>query len=242
PQLAGGLPPGLPPRRGGPRPAPGRHHQLQLRPHPALPAALPQHAPPDLSQRVASGRLPLGHHGPGLHALSGARRCSCPHLWSPDGHRGARAGLRGHDALAGASPMSGATLGEALAGGASAPEGVQAADWANARAVLAGEGDSRALDVELALATLEAAVLGRLPGPGEKLGGAPRKEVAKAARRALSRLRSAGVAVTEPERTGSSASEPAAAPETLPAFVTLPDGTGQRALLVATPRRGAIEL
>ena len=137
--------------------------------------------------------------------------------------------------------MTPAALGEALVRGANAPEGVQAADWENARAVLAGAGDAATLPHELVLATLEAAVVGRSPAAAERLSGDARKDVAKAARRALYRLRSAGVAVSEPERAAAaSSSEPA--PETLPAFITLPDGTGQRALLVAQPRRGAIEL
>jgi hypothetical protein len=119
---------------------------------------------------------------------------------------------------------------------------VAAADWENARAVLTGAGDPTALSVELALGVLEAAVIGRMAHPAERLSSDPRKQVAKAARRAVYRLRSAGVALTEPERTTVAAPEPAAAPESLPAFVTLPDGTGQRALLVAQPRRGAVEL
>jgi hypothetical protein len=139
--------------------------------------------------------------------------------------------------------MTPVALGEALVRGAEVPEGVQATDWENARAVLAGAGDAASLPRDLALAILEAAVLGRSPGAAERLSGDARKDVAKAARRALYRLRSAGVAVSEPERAAAvSSSEGEPSPETLPAFITLPDGTGQRALLVAQPRRGAIEL
>ena len=139
--------------------------------------------------------------------------------------------------------MTPAALGEALVRGGEAPEGVKAADWENARAVLSGAGDAASLPQDLALATLEAAVLDRKPTAAERLSGEARKNVAKAARRALYRLRSAGVEVAEPEPTGATSPvAPEPVPEALPAFITLPDGTGQRALLVAQPRRGAIEL
>ena len=137
--------------------------------------------------------------------------------------------------------MTTGAVGGALVSGAAAPEGVRDADWENARAVLDGAGDPAGLSVSLALAVLEAAVLRKLSEPAERLSADSRKDVAKAARRALYRLRSAGVAVPEAERAAAPSAEPAA-PEALPAFITLPDGTGQRALLVAQPRRGAIEL
>lgn len=138
--------------------------------------------------------------------------------------------------------MTTAAVGEALASGAAAPEGVSEAEWENARAVLGDAGDPAGLSVALALAVLEAAVTRKMPEAAERLSTDSRKDVAKAARRALYRLRSAGVAVPEPERAAPPPAEPAASPEALPAFITLPDGTGQRALLVAQPRRGGIEL
>jgi hypothetical protein len=68
--------------------------------------------------------------------------------------------------------------------------------------------------------------------------------VAKAARRALYRLRSAGVAVTErtrlPEPPAPSPGPPGA--ESLDGFASLPDGTGQRGLLLARPMRGGVEV
>lgn len=138
--------------------------------------------------------------------------------------------------------MTPIALGEALVRGASAPEGVDDAEWANALAVLAGSGEPAALSPELALGIVEAAVLGRAAGPAERLSEDSRKAVAKAARRALYRLRSAGVALPEPGRAAPTPLDSAPVPEALPAFVTLPDGTGQRALLVAQPRRGGLEL
>src|SRR4030095_9233763 len=81
-------------------------------------------------------------------------------------------------------------------------------------------------------------------GPAEQLSSAGDREVAKAARRALYRLRSAGVPVTPPERAPARVS-PSTDPDpqpTLPAFVSLPDGTGQRGVLLARPVRGGVEL
>jgi len=135
-------------------------------------------------------------------------------------------------------------LAQALRGGEAAPEGVLGRDWDNARQVLAGQGEAAALPPALALAVLEVAVDNRTPGPAERLSSAGDREVAKAARRALYRLRSAGVAVTPPERAPARVS-PSAEPEpqpTLPAFVSLPDGTGQRGVLLARPVRGGVEL
>jgi hypothetical protein len=135
-------------------------------------------------------------------------------------------------------------LAQALRGGEAAPEGVLGSDWDNARQVLAGQADAAALPSALALAVLEVAVANRTPGPAERLSGSADREVAKAARRALYRLRSAGVAIPPPERVAAR-SLPAAKPEpdpALPAFVSLPDGSGQRGALLARPMKGGVEL
>lgn len=140
--------------------------------------------------------------------------------------------------------MNTSELAEALRAGEAAPESVLGEDWLLAARVLAGEADQTgALPAELALAVLEAAVALRRTGPAETLSSSADREVAKAARRALYRLRSAGVAIPERAR----APEPAApAPpspvEALPGFSSLPDGTGQRALLLARPVRGGVEV
>jgi hypothetical protein len=144
--------------------------------------------------------------------------------------------------------MSIEELAQALRGGEGAPDNVLGEDWELARRVLNGAAaDPGALPAELALAVLEAGVALRRAAPAELLAASPDREVAKAARRALYRLRSAGIAVTERPR----ASEPppadvsaAAAPasESLPGFASLPDGTGQRALLLAQPIRGGVEV
>jgi hypothetical protein len=136
-------------------------------------------------------------------------------------------------------------LTEALRGGEAAPEGVLGEDWDLARKLLDGElVDPGALPAELALAVLDAAVAMKRPGPAESLGTSPDRDVAKAARRALYRLRSAGVAVTERSRPAEPASpaEPESGTESLPGFASLPDGTGQRALLLARPVRGGVEV
>ncbi len=135
-------------------------------------------------------------------------------------------------------------LAEALRAGESAPESVLGEDWERARALLeGGDADGTDLPAELALAVLEAAVALRRAAPAEKLAMHPDREVAKAARRALYQLRSAGVQVAERGR-APEAPPPAApaAPEALQAFASLPDGTGQRALLIARPVRGGVEV
>ena len=135
-------------------------------------------------------------------------------------------------------------LAEALRAGGPAPESVPGDDWDLARRLLdaevqgAGEPPS-----DLALAVLEAAVALRRPRPAELLSTHRNREVAKAARRALYRLRSAGVEVSEPGRPGPLPAPSAAAVlESLPGFASLPDGTGQRALLLAQPVRGGVEV
>jgi hypothetical protein len=135
-------------------------------------------------------------------------------------------------------------LAEALRAGAPAPESVLGEDWDVARRLLDGEGESAdEIPPELALAVLEAAVALRKPRPAELLSTHGDREVAKAARRALYQLRSAGVAVSEPGRPGPApvAAAPVAA-ESLPGFASLPDGTGQRALILAQPVRGGVEV
>jgi hypothetical protein len=135
-------------------------------------------------------------------------------------------------------------LTEALRGGESTPESVLGEDWERARRLLDGEAiDPAALPADLALAVLEAAVAMKRPGPAELLGTSPDREVAKAARRALYRLRSAGVAVTERRPEATPPAQPASgAAEPLLGFASLPDGTGQRALLLAQPVRGGVEV
>jgi len=136
-------------------------------------------------------------------------------------------------------------LAEALRAGESAPESVLGEDWERARALLEGRGrDATDLPAELALAALEAAVAMRRSGPAEKLSMHPDREVAKAARRALYRLRSAGIPV--PERVRAPDTSPPPPPPAvagpLQGFATLPDGTGQRAMLLAQPVRGGVEV
>jgi len=132
----------------------------------------------------------------------------------------------------------------ALRGGEAAPEGVLGEDWEIARGMLERDGeDPGALPAELALAVIEAAVAVRRPGPVELLAGSQDREVAKAARRALYRLRSAGVAMTERARSAQAPTPvPAPVAEALGGFASLPDGTGQRAVLLGRPVRGGVEV
>jgi hypothetical protein len=84
-------------------------------------------------------------------------------------------------------------LAEALRAGESAPESVLGEDWALARRLLDGElADPGVLPDELALAVLAASVTLRRSAPAELLSTSRDREVAKAARRAVYRLRSAG--------------------------------------------------
>lgn len=135
-------------------------------------------------------------------------------------------------------------LAEALRGGESAPENVLGEDWEPAQRLLAGETvDAGALPAELAIAVLEASVAMRRAGPAEQLSASSDREVAKAARRALYRLRSAGVAIAEPQKAAEPPPTATATPaESLSGFASLPDGTGQRALLLAQPVRGGVEV
>ena len=136
-------------------------------------------------------------------------------------------------------------LAEALRAGQSTPESVLGEDWELARRLLDGESVAPdALPPELALAVLEAAVGLRRPGPAEVLSASPDREVAKAGRRALYRLRSAGVAMTERARPpeAPAPTPPGSGTESLPGFASLPDGSGQRALLLARPVRGGVEV
>jgi hypothetical protein len=144
--------------------------------------------------------------------------------------------------------MSIEELSQALRAGEGAPENVLKDDWELAQRTLDGAAaDPGALPAQLALAVVEAGVALRRPAPVELLSASPDREVAKAARRALYRLRSAGIAVTErPRRSESLPADSPAAParvtESLPGFASLPDGTGQRALLLAQPIRGGVEV
>ena len=102
-------PPGVSPRRGGAGATARRHQQLQLRPHAALPLALPGRAPAQLPFRVAPGRLSLGKHGPGLLPLSSARAASGARLRCPPRPGRPRPRPRGGHRLAGAHPARAAS-------------------------------------------------------------------------------------------------------------------------------------
>lgn len=94
--------------------------------------------------------------------------------------------------------------------------------------------------LEEVLAALEAAVTARDAARVEALAASPDKAVAKAARRALYRLRSAGVATHAP-----SPKEQPRAPEpetsaVLPSLLSPPDGAGESLLMVARPTKGGL--
>lgn len=92
----------------------------------------------------------------------------------------------------------------------------------------------------LAAAVLEAAVLEGVPALPEALSGSAVKPLAKAAKKALYRLRSRGVAVAEPPRPAAPEAPRAAAPapDTLPAMASTITSAGERALVLARPLKG----
>ncbi|QSQ27866.1 hypothetical protein JY651_24495 [Pyxidicoccus parkwayensis] len=91
----------------------------------------------------------------------------------------------------------------------------------------------------LAAAVLEAAVLEGVPALPEALSDSKVKPLAKAAKKALYRLRSRGVAVAEAPRPAAPEA-PRAAPvsEALPAMASTITSAGERALVMARPLKG----
>lgn len=100
-----------------------------------------------------------------------------------------------------------------------------------------------ALPETLALAVLEAAVQRRSSSLPEALSSSSNKSLAKAAKKALYRLRSLGVAVAPPaaERSAAPGPEGDAPEEVPPALLSAVTGTGERALILARLIRGGLE-
>jgi hypothetical protein len=119
-------------------------------------------------------------------------------------------------------------------------DAVQRARSLAAEPASAPPADVEALPEPLALALLEGSVLAGQPALAEPLAGSGHKSLAKAARKALYRLRSRGVQVAEPSRpvTAEPAHPVTPGPEPLPALLTSIDGTGERVLEIARPLRG----
>lgn len=134
---------------------------------------------------------------------------------------------------------------EALRSGTAVPElPAEAVEQARALArepAAAAPEAVAALPEPLALALLEGAVLAASPTLPEALSHSTSKSLAKAARKALYRLRSRGVAVPESKPSPPASERPAASapPEALPAFLSSVDGiTGERIVVVAHLLRG----
>ncbi|QRO00585.1 hypothetical protein JRI60_16880 [Archangium violaceum] len=136
------------------------------------------------------------------------------------------------------------TLLEALRSGTPlpdfAPDVVERARGLAAEPASAPPADVEALPEPLAAALLEGAVLAGSPTLAEALAGSSHKSLAKVAKKALYRLRSRGVEVTEPARPTASAPvrSGVTGPEPLPALLTSIDGTGERVLEIPRPLRG----
>jgi hypothetical protein len=98
-----------------------------------------------------------------------------------------------------------------------------------------------ALPEPLALAILEGTVLAGSPTLAEALAASSDKALAKLAKKALYRLRSRGIAVSEQPRPTEPPRPVLTGPEPLPAVLTSIDGTGERVLEIARPLRGGVE-
>jgi hypothetical protein len=90
------------------------------------------------------------------------------------------------------------------------------------------------------LAVLDAAVASRDVARVEALAASPDRAVAKAARRALYQLRSAGVAARAPVPEPPPPAPEPDAPLSLPSLRSPPDGTGEFLLMVARPVKGGL--
>lgn len=91
----------------------------------------------------------------------------------------------------------------------------------------------------LALAVVEAAVRRRAVDAADALASSSNKAIAKAAKKALYRLRSRGVAV--PEKKAEAPAPQPAPEEPLPSLASAITGTGERALIIGRPVRGGVE-
>ncbi len=114
-----------------------------------------------------------------------------------------------------------------------------------ARALVGNPGAASPAQVEplpeaLAAAVLEAAVLEGQPALPEALSSSAVKPLAKAAKKALYRLKSRGVAVPEAPRPAAPEAPrvTASAPETLPGLVSAMTSQGERGLVLARVARG----
>ncbi|MBN1207096.1 MAG: hypothetical protein JXB05_19580 [Myxococcaceae bacterium] len=118
------------------------------------------------------------------------------------------------------------------------PDAVEQARTLARDAAAATPAAVEALPTPLAEALLEGAVLaGSTPLP-EALSRSSVKLLAKAAKKALYRLRSRGVAVPEAPRPATPELPRAPEPEALPCLLTSITGDGRRALLLGRPLRG----
>ncbi|MGE6759194.1 hypothetical protein ACQKGO_14325 [Corallococcus interemptor] len=134
---------------------------------------------------------------------------------------------------------------DALRAGTPLPSFPEAA-VARARSLVEDVGAATVAAVEglpepLAGAVLEAAVLAGQVALPEALSASSVKPLAKAAKKALYRLRSRGVTPAEAHREATPAPAPAA-PESLPTLVTVMSSTGQYGLLLTRGVRGGVEL
>jgi hypothetical protein len=131
---------------------------------------------------------------------------------------------------------------EALEAGGGAELGFSNEEVERARG-LRGASDAGAVESlpePLALAVLEASVKRRAPALAEGLANSSKKELAKAAKKALYRLRSSGVAVAEPAKVepAREPSKPEAEEDEFKSVVSAVTGTGDRALIAIRPLKG----
>ncbi|HZA50304.1 MAG TPA: hypothetical protein VE549_06160, partial [Myxococcaceae bacterium] len=133
---------------------------------------------------------------------------------------------------------------DALLAGESLPFEAQVLE--RARALVRSPADAQPAAVAelpepLAMAVLEAAVRARAYALAEALSTSSVKAVAKAAKKALYRLRSLGVEIPE-KKSETSATPPTPLEETPSSLISAITGTGEQALLLARPARGRVEV
>ncbi|HYX91951.1 MAG TPA: hypothetical protein VE782_10345 [Myxococcaceae bacterium] len=134
---------------------------------------------------------------------------------------------------------------EALLAGEPLPFAEDALQKARALAQAPSDADPAAvaqLPEPLALAVLEAAVRTRAYPLANALSESPVKSLAKAAKKTLYQLRSLGFAPLEKKPQADAAPPPPRPEEPLASLVSAITGNGERALIVARPVRGGVEL
>lgn len=135
------------------------------------------------------------------------------------------------------------SLFDALLGPDSPLPGFAPEETARARALARDPSSAASSEIEslpepLALALLEGSVRARIPALPDALSRSHHKNLVKAAKKALYRLRSLGVAVPEQEMASAPAPAPSAPLDDLPSLLSSVSGSGEEAVIVPRALRG----